>query len=136
MLRDVASIPGISMTYVLNKSLKMKQPSELELFAPGQPCFHKCKECKRDPKPAFEKCKKIRNDCTQSTENRPYELQKTGMVVGASIVFFQYHESGKSQIHSHQYTDVKSCARVLGSMRIYITYTALDKRCLAARKNT
>ena len=46
MLKDAVSIPGTSMVYVLNKSLKMKQPGKLELFAPGQPCFHKCEECK------------------------------------------------------------------------------------------
>ena len=28
MLNDAVSIPGISMTYILNKSLKMKQPGE------------------------------------------------------------------------------------------------------------
>ena len=44
MLKDAIRIPGISMTYVLNKSLKMKQSGELELFASGQPCFHKCKK--------------------------------------------------------------------------------------------
>ena len=53
MLKDVINMPDISMMYVLNKSLKMKQPGELELFAPGQPCFHKCEKCK------------IWNDCTQ-----------------------------------------------------------------------
>ena len=54
MLKDVVSILGISVTYVLNKSLKMKQLGEPPLFAPGQPCFHKCTECEVDP-----------NNCTQ-----------------------------------------------------------------------
>ena len=58
ILKDTVSIPGISMTYVLNKLLKMKQPGEPELFAPGQPCFHKCEECEVEPKAGCEKCKK------------------------------------------------------------------------------
>ena len=70
MLKDVVSIPGISMTFVRNKLLKMKQPSKLELFAPGQPCFHKCKECEVEggathPKPGCDKYKKVQNNCMQ-----------------------------------------------------------------------
>ena len=44
MLKDTVSIPGISMTYVLNKALKMKKPEDPDLYAPGQPCEHKCNE--------------------------------------------------------------------------------------------
>ena len=44
MLKDAVSILGISMTYVLNKVLKMKKPGDPELDAPGQPCKHKCNE--------------------------------------------------------------------------------------------
>ena len=54
MLKDAVSIPGISVTYVLNKSLKMKQPGKSELFGPGQPCFQKCKEFEVEPKPSYE----------------------------------------------------------------------------------
>ena len=35
ILKDVVSIPGISMSYVLSKALKMKKPGD-----PGQPCNH------------------------------------------------------------------------------------------------
>ena len=69
MLKDAVSIPGISMTYVLNKALKMKKPGGPDLYAPGQPCDHKCKEgyigigCKD--------CKRVRNDCTQCVKNKP-----------------------------------------------------------------
>ena len=45
LLKDAVSIPGISMTYVLNKALKMKKKSDPDLFAPGEPC--KC-ECSSD----------------------------------------------------------------------------------------
>ena len=46
MLKDAVSIPGISMTSMLNKALKMKKPGDPDLCAPGQPCTHKCnKEC-------------------------------------------------------------------------------------------
>ena len=37
LLKDAVSIPGISMTYVLNKALKMKKKSDPDLFAPGNP---------------------------------------------------------------------------------------------------
>ena len=55
MLKDMVSIQGISMTYVLNKAFKMKKPGNLDLYAPGQPsdckCNHECarvgcKDCK------------------------------------------------------------------------------------------
>ena len=42
LLKDAVSIPGISMTYVLNKALKMKKKSDPDLFAPGEPCKCKC----------------------------------------------------------------------------------------------
>ena len=87
MLKNAVSIPGLSMMYVLSKSLKMKRPGKWELFAPGQPCFHKCKKCEIDLKPSCEKCKKIWNNCTQCAKNKPYELLKTFMIGGPSIVF-------------------------------------------------
>ena len=46
-------------------------------------------------------------------KSKPYELLKTGMVSGPSIVFCYYHESGKSLIHSHQYTDANICSKVV-----------------------
>ena len=42
LLKDAVSIPGISMTYVLNKALKMKKKSDPDLFAPGEPCKCGC----------------------------------------------------------------------------------------------
>ena len=38
MLKNAVSIPGILMTYVLNKALKMKKPGDPDLYAPGQLC--------------------------------------------------------------------------------------------------
>ena len=74
LLKDAVSIPGISMTYVLNKALKMKKKSDPDLFAPGDPC--KCK-CKND---CWEKkckdCKQIRKDCKIHTKNEAYEMLK------------------------------------------------------------
>ena len=43
MLKDAVSIPGISMTYVLNKALD--NDKNLELYAPGGAC-NMCKEKK------------------------------------------------------------------------------------------
>ena len=42
ILKDAVSIPGILQSYVLNKALK-KRP-ECKLYAPGDPCKHKCEE--------------------------------------------------------------------------------------------
>ena len=55
ILKDAVSIPGVSMRYVLNKSLKLNLG--LELYAPGEPCKHKCEES----------CK-IQNSCNKQNE--------------------------------------------------------------------
>ena len=44
LLKDAVSIPGISMTYVLNEASKRKKYSEPDLFAPGEPCKCKCSD--------------------------------------------------------------------------------------------
>ena len=114
LLKDAVSIPGISMTYVLNKALKMKQKSDPDLFAPGEPCKCKCKvDCK---KAGCEKCKEIRDNCKICTKNEAYEMLTTGMIGGPSIVFCRYAEAGVSKIRSHIYSraDAKICRSVQG----------------------
>ena len=114
LLKDAVSIPGISMTYVLNKALKMKKKSDLDLFAPGDPCNCKCKnDCK---KVGCEKCKEIRDNCKICTKNEAYEMLTTGMIGGPSIVFCRHAEAGVSKIRSHIYSeaDAKTCRSVLG----------------------
>ena len=124
LLKDAVSIPGISMTYVLNKALKMKKKSDPDLFAPGDPC--KCK-CKNDcQKVGCEKCKEIRDNCKICTKNEAYEMLTTGMIGGPSIVFCRHAEAGVSKIRSRIYSrcdskagaklseDAKTCRSVLG----------------------
>ena len=119
LLKDAVSIPGISMTYVLNKALKRKKNSEPDLFAPGEPC--KC-ECSSDdcPKKGCEKCKEIRDNCKICTKNEAYEMLTTGMIGGPSIVFCRHAEAGVSKIRSHIYRDsdreedAKICRSVQG----------------------
>ena len=112
LLKDAVSIPGISMMYVLNEALKRKKYSEPDLFAPGEPC--KCK-CSDDCEEAgCEKCKEISDNCKICTKNEAYEMLKTGMIGGPSIVFCRYAEAGVSQIRSHIYKDAKTCRAVLG----------------------
>ena len=90
--KDAVSIPGISMTFVLKKSLKKNKG--LRLYSPGGICHlcrdiqeelqhcscngalkrgDYCKECKVDLQ-ALEKC-----DCEKTAL---YELLSTGMVGG------------------------------------------------------
>ena len=113
LLKDAVSIPGISMTYVLNKALKIKKKSDPDLFAPGEPCKCKCKnDCK---KKGCEKCKEIRDNCKICTKNEAYEMLTTGMIGGPSIVFCRYAEAGVSKIRSHIYSEkAKICRAVLG----------------------
>ena len=112
LLKDAVSIPGISMTYVLNEALKRKKYSEPDLFAPGEPCKCKCSDdC---GKKGCEDCKRTRKDYETCTKNEAYEILTTGMVGGPSIVFCRYAEAGVSQIRSHIYKDAKTCRAVLG----------------------
>ena len=88
------------------------KPGDPGLYSPGQPCTHKCNEgcigigCKD--------CKQVRNDCTQCAKSKPYELLKTGMVRGPSIVFCRYADVAVSKIRSHKYRDPKTCKIVIG----------------------
>ena len=112
LLKDAVSIPGISMMYVLNEALKRKKYSEPDLFAPGEPC--KCK-CSYDCKEGCEKCEEIRDgNCKICTKNEAYEMLKTGMIGGPSIVFCRYAEAGVSKIRSHIHKKAKTCQAVLG----------------------
>ena len=115
LLKDAVSIPGISMTYVLNKALKIKKKSDPDLFAPGEPC--KC-ECSSDDcqKKGCEKCKEIRDNCEICTKNEAYEMLTTGMIGGPSIVFCRHAEAGVSKIRSHIYREeeAKTCRSVQG----------------------
>ena len=105
------------MMYVLNVALKRKKYSEPDLFAPGDPCY--CKRCSADclKTEECEKCKEIRDgNCKICTKNDAYEMLKTGMIGGPSIVFCRYAEAGVSKIRSHIYSraDAKICRSVQG----------------------
>ena len=131
LLKDAVSIPGISMTYVLNKALKMKKKSDPDLFAPGEPCKCKCKvDCK---KVGCEKCKEIRDNCKICTKNEAYEMLTTGMIGGPSIVFCRYAEAGVSKIRSHIYrgADAKTCRSVQGldSNSLYLFCSGQEMPC-------
>ena len=115
MLKDAVSIPGISMTYILNKALTETAEGN-ELYPPGLPCMHTCEACrtKNHPAAGCKECKRVRNECNQCPKNKPYELLKTGMIGGPSIVFCRYAEVGKTKIRSHQWEDAKNCESIVG----------------------
>ena len=64
ILKDAVSIPGISMTYVLNKALRLRDKNEPELYAPGDPCTHKCE--KGCSKRQCKACKKVKKECKEN----------------------------------------------------------------------
>ena len=125
MLKDAVSIPGISMTYVLNKVLDMGA----DLYLPGQPCSHNCQnEC---VKLSCKACKQIKIDCTLCAKDKPYELLKTGMIVGPSIVFCRYAEAEMAKIRSHKYENAKTCKSVVGfdANSLYLYCSGQDMPC-------
>ena len=128
LLKDAVSIPGISMTYVLNKALRIKKKSDPDLFAPGEPCKCKCtNDCKKFP---CEGCKQTRKDCKIHTKNEAYEILTTGMVGGPSIVFCRYAEAGVSQIRSHIYSRSEAGAKLSADAKICRSVQGLDANSL------
>ena len=125
--KDAVSIPGISMTYVLNKSLKKnnKKNKGLGLYSPGDICHlcrdiqeelqhcscngalkrgGYCKECKVDMQ-ALEKC-----GCEKAAL---YELLRTGMVRGLAQVFTRHHEKDITRIRFHVYEEKGKLIKVV-----------------------
>ena len=111
--KDAVSIPGISMTYVLNKSLEKNKG--LELYSSGGICClcrdkreelqhcscngalgcgGYCEECQSDMQ-AMEKCGCKKTDV--------YELLRTGIVGRPAQVFARYHEKNITRIRFHVY---------------------------------
>ena len=110
MCTEKKNYSGVSMRYVLNKSLKLSPG--LELYAPGEPCKHKCEDSCF--KKACKACKEVQNSCTDSTKNQAYELLQTGMVGGPAIVFCRYHKRDITGMRYHVYEEPKTCKTVLG----------------------
>ena len=123
--KDAVRIPGMSMTYVLNKSLKKNK--SLELYSPGGICYLRrdkreelqhcccssalecggyCKECQLDMQ-VLQKCR-----CGKAAV---YDLLRTGMVGGPAQVFARSHEKDITSIRSHVYGEKnKFTKRVIG----------------------
>ena len=132
LLKDAVSIPGISMVYVLNEALKRKKYSEPDLFAPGEPCKCECSSDDCGKTEGCEKCKEIRDNCKICTKNEAYEMLKTGMIGGPSIVFCRYAEAGVSKIRSHIYSEkAKTCRSVHGldSNSLYLFCSGQEMPC-------
>ena len=109
--KDAVSIPGISMTYVLNKFFDKNKG--LKLYSPGGICHLcrdmlqelqqcscngalkcgvYCKECQLDMQ-ALERC-----ECEKGAV---YELLRTSMVSEPAQGFTRYHEKDITRIRSH-----------------------------------
>ena len=111
--KDAVTIPGISMTYVLNKSLE--KTKKLELYSPGGICYL-CRDKREELQHCSHNgalkcggyCEKIQLDM-QTLERcgyekaAVYELLRTSMVGGPVQVFTRYHEKDITRIRSHVY---------------------------------
>ena len=121
--KDAVGFPGISMTYVLNKSLEKNK--KLELYSPGGICQQYrdikeglrhcscngalkcggyCKECQFDMQD-LEKCK-----CEKTAV---YELIRTVMVGGPAEVFTRYHEKNITRIRFYVYGEKGKLIKVV-----------------------
>ena len=111
--KDAVSIPGISMAYVLNKSLEKNK--KLELYSPGVIC-HICREKREELQHCSRngalKCGGYCEECQldmqaldrcECEKAAVYELLRTGMVGGPAQVFTRYHERNITRIRSHVY---------------------------------
>ena len=133
---DAVSIPGISMTYVLNKSLEKNKG--LELYSSGGICClcrdkreelqhcscngalgcgGYCEECQSDIQ-TLEKC-----ECEKAVI---YELLRTGMVGGPAQVFTRYYEKDITCIRSHVYgqkSKLTKCVILYDANSLYLYYS-------------
>ena len=131
LLKDAVSIPGISMTYVLNKALKMKK-NLTQIFLP--PVIHVNASVEMIAKKKDAKSvKRFAIICEICTKNEAYEMLTTGMIGGPSIVFCRHAEAGVSKIRSHIYSeaDAKTCRSVLGldSNSLYLFCSGQEMPC-------
>ncbi|XP_057317067.1 uncharacterized protein LOC130660625 [Hydractinia symbiolongicarpus] len=110
ILKDAVSIPAVLMRYVLNKSLRLNP--KLELYVLRDPCRHRCKDsCYSKTR---KSCKQVQKTCEKCTRNEAYQLLRTGMVGGPTIVFCRYHEQDVTGIRSHVYGEPHKCRTILG----------------------
>ena len=151
LFKDAVNIPGISMTYVLNKRLKKNKG--LELYSPGGICHlfrgiqeelqhcscngvlkcgGYCEKCRLDMQ-ALERCK-----CEKKVI---YDLLRTGMVGGQAQIFTRYHEKEIRRIRSHVYEEKsKLTMGIIGydenSLYLYCSGDVMpcDKDTLAVNK--
>ena len=121
--KDAVSIPGISMIYVLNKSLKKNKG--FKLYSPGGICHlcrdireelqHcscngalkcgvYCKECQFDIQ-VLERC-----ECEKTAV---HERLRAGVVGGPVQVFTRYHEKDITGIRSHVYGEKSKLTKAI-----------------------
>ena len=119
--KDAVSIPGISLTYVLNKSLEKNKG--FELYSPGcichlfwdireelqhcscngaLKCRGYCEECRSDMQ-TLGRCK-----CEKTAV---YKLLRTGMVGGPAQISTRFHEKEFTRIISHMYAEKSNLTR-------------------------
>ena len=74
MLKDTMSIPGFSMTYVINKALDLRKRYEPKLYAPGQPVYVPQISKMQNVKSVLKHEKNVRNP--QKTKRTIYSKQE------------------------------------------------------------
>ena len=121
--KDAVSIPGISMTYVLNKSLEKNK--KLELHSPGGIC-HLCRDILEELQHCScngaLKCGAFCKECQlgrqalarcKCEKTAVYELLRTGMVGEPAQVFTRYHGKDITRLRSHVYGEKVKLTRVI-----------------------
>ena len=95
--KDMTSIPGISMTYMLNKFLE--KGKGLGLYSPGCIC-HFCRDIQEGlQRCSFDGyCAECQLDMKKCGKIAVYGLLRTGMVGGPAQVFIRYHEKDITHI--------------------------------------
>ena len=134
--KDAVSIPGISMTYMLNKLLEKNKG--LELYSPGGIC-HLCQDKRKKLQHCSCNgvlgcggyCEECQSDMQASEKSEcekaaVYGLLRTGMVGGPVQVFTRYYEKDITCIRSHVYgqkSKLTKCVILYDANSLYLYYS-------------
>ena len=119
--KDAVTIPGISMSYVPNKSLEKNK--KLELYSPRGIC-HLCRDKREELQHCSyngtlkygaycEKCQlhMLALERCECEKTAVYDLLRTDVMGGPAQVFTRYHEKDVTCIRSHVYEEKRKLTK-------------------------